>query len=418
MQSLDKLRPRLRSLALTPLLLMASTACESTVSGSDSEGDSFGAESSKQGITEDGDSQSEGSPSQKEATKVSVETPATDTVPDELPDSNQPVDDVEDSPEPESTTCEDVKHHACDADSDDPLHAIGINCPGETPQVQASFRGSDRARGVRSKFGTTQAFNPREGERYLVLGTGDLSKIDTPENGTGALNGPGAVQGPVCNADLGKEHDLPTLPAPMKTTGVGNRTCAEDPSLVGKGDCSNSIGLQWLAAPIGGGQIGAFDYNELRVKATVPDWAHSLSFDFSFMTVEYPEFFGKAYNDFFIVWLESEKWTGNISFDKNGRPISLNAGFFDYKDSSNPVLLDPACLFGCDAKELHDTCLEEHASTKWLTTSVGVTPGEEIELIFAIVDLGDSSLDSFAFIDNFHWGCEEQPEPETDPPPV
>lgn len=417
MQVLRKSSRCFGRLLFAPVLLMGAAACESTVGGSEDENDSFGAESSKQGISKEDAAQSDNKLSEKESDESPVDSPDTESVSAELPDSNQPVEEV-DTPEPEGTTCEDVKHQPCDAGSDDPLHAIGINCPGETPQVKASFRGADRARGIRSKFGTTEAFDPREGEKYLVLGTGDLSKIDTPESGSGALNGPSASKGPVCNADLGKEFDLSTLPAPMNTTGVGSKTCAEDPSLVGKGDCSNSIGLQWLAAPIGGGQIGAFDYNELRIKATVPEWAHSLSFDFSFMTVEYPEFFGKAYNDFFVVWLESKKWTGNISFDKNGRPISLNAGFFDYKDSSNPVLLDPACIIGCDAKELHDTCLAEHASTKWLTTTVGVTPGEEIELIFAIVDLGDSSLDSFAFIDNFHWGCKEQPKPETDPPPI
>lgn len=325
----------------------------------------------------------------------------------ELPDADGG--DPDEKPKSGGIDCDDHKHVACDEKSDDPFHAIGINCPGESPRIEASFRGSEKARGLRTSFGPSKAFDPREGSRYLVLGTGNINKLDTPEN---------SFDDNVCSVDLGKKFDLKTLPAPINVKRVGEKTCAEDPSLVGKGDCSNSIEAQWNAAALPGQGVrsGAHDYSEMRLKMTVPVWAKSLSFDFAFMTVEYPEFLKMAYNDFFVVWLESKKWTGNISFDKNGKPISLNAGFFDFKDSSRPVPLDQECLLGCDAPELHETCLKEHASTKWLTTSVGVTPGEEIELIFAIVDLGDSSLDSFAFIDNFQWGCEEQDEPETNPP--
>lgn len=360
--------------------------------------------------SESGGKNSNDKNSDSDGSKDPSESDTKKPTPDDIPDPNDPGNDPDANDTTHGVDCDDHKHKPCDAGSDDPLHAIGINCPGAKPQVEASFKGAKTARGVRSKLGNEGAFNPREGSQYLVLGTGKISKLDTPERSKGI--------DPVCSVDLGSQVDLPTLPAPMKTKGVGTKTCAEDPSLVGKGDCSNSIGPQWAAAAGPGAKQGAFDYSELRLKMKVPEWAKSLSFDFAFMTVEYPDFFQLAYNDFFVVWLESKKWTGNISFDKNGKPISLNAGFFDYKDSSRPVLKDPECLAGCDAKELHNSCLAEHASTKWLTTTVGVEPGEEIELIFAIVDLGDSSLDSFAFIDNFQWGCDEKSKPETDPPPI
>ena len=61
--------------------------------------------------------------------------------------------------------------------------------------------------------------------------------------------------------------------------------------------------------------------------------------------------------------------------------------------------------------------MEGHAGTKWLTSTVGVTPGENITLALAIFDLGDSVLDSYAIIDNFVWGCEEGQPPETIPTP-
>lgn len=329
-------------------------------------------------------------------------------------DPNQPKFDIG-IPEPEKKEgdipdCEDVIHRPCDKGSDDPLHAMGINCPGADPQIKASFVGTDNSRGVRSSLGKTDAFNPREGSKYLVLGTGKVAELDkeTPEGDND--------YGPrYCSDVLGK-IGVPgdKLPAPIKTNRVGTQDCEQNPALVGTGDCSNTIQAQWDAA--GSDKPRANDYAELRLKIKVPLWAKSLSYDFAFATVEYPGYYGKQYNDLFIAWLESKRWTGNVSFDDKGNPISLNAGFLDYRDAEKGTFNDPDCKNGCKAEELHGSCFKQHASTKWLRTSFGVTPGEEIELIFAIMDLHDPILDSYVLLDNFRWGCEDKGKPKTDPP--
>jgi hypothetical protein len=46
-----------------------------------------------------------------------------------------------------------------------------------------------------------------------------------------------------------------------------------------------------------------------------------------------------------------------------------------------------------------------HAGTDWLTSTAAVMPGEEITMVFAIMDLGDGDYDSFVLLDNFRWGC-------------
>lgn len=309
--------------------------------------------------------------------------------------------------------CEEVEHHPCDQNSKDPLHAIGINCPGEQPQINATFRGDPRSRAVRTSLGKTNAFAPREGARYLVLGSGIAAEMDKP-----TPMGDKDVYPTHCNDILGAKWSVgDKLPAPIKTNRVGAQDCKENPALVGTGDCSNTIQDQWEAAGGNGKKGRANDYAELRLKVKVPAWANSLSYQFSFLTTEYPVYFGQVFNDFFIAWLESEKWTGNISFDEKGKPISLNAGFLDYRDAVDGTHRDPDCKNGCEAPELHGTCLQRHAGTKWLTTKVGVTPGEEIELVFAIMDLSDSGLDSFVLIDDFRWSCDEQEKPETEDPP-
>ncbi len=283
-------------------------------------------------------------------------------------------------------------HVPCDNGTQDPFLAMGLNCPGEL-QVMATKTGDGGAIGVRSNFGAAGIFNAREGSQYAVIGSGlvaDLNK-ETPNGDFDA--------GPThCNDALGGSPDgLANLPAPIKINPVGG-DCLQNPGLVGSGDCSSTIQGQFQQ----GG--GANDYTELRFVLQVPEDVVSFSYDFAFFSVEYPYYYGSPFNDMYIGWLESEKWTGNISFDQNGNPISLNAGFLEFKDDGggNPVFAG--------------TCMRQHAGTNWLTTTAGVTPGEQITVVFAIFDLSDAILDSYAFLDNFKWGCEPTGKPSTMPP--
>jgi hypothetical protein len=129
------------------------------------------------------------------------------------------------------------------------------------------------------------------------------------------------------------------------------------------------------------------------------------SYDLAMFSTEYPDFYQTQYNDMFVAWLESEAWTGNVSFDEAGNPISLNAGFLDYKDAPNAY----DCPAPCNAPELQGTAMQGHAGTKWLTTSAPVTPGETIELIFAVFDLSDGVLDTVVLLDNWLWNCDGGP---------
>jgi len=287
----------------------------------------------------------------------------------------------------EGTFCEcDIPDHVpCDAAADTPLvRALGLNCPNEV-QVSITTWGSPAAIGKRNSFGNTNAFAPREGSQYIAMGSGRVDELD----GVGG-----------CNSNLGN-FNPGTLPAPLKGTNVGAQTCDENEALIGTGDCSNTIESQLV------GTVN--DYTELRFTAEVPLGVNSFSYDLAFFSYEYPDFYQSAFNDMYIGWLESEVWTGNISFDENGAPISLNAGFLDYRDANAPN--DPQCNGNCSAPELHGTCMQGHAGTKWLTTTAGVQPGETITVVFAIFDMSDSILDSYVFLDNFSWGCDGDSPP-------
>ncbi|HLT39947.1 MAG TPA: hypothetical protein VK034_26885, partial [Enhygromyxa sp.] len=104
-------------------------------------------------------------------------------------------------------------------------------------------------------------------------------------------------------------------------------------------------------------------------------------------------------------------WTGNVSYDEQHRPVSLNSSFLEYRDGN--ANNDPVCQNGCTAPELHGTCMQGHAGTAWLRTTAAVVPGETITVVFAVFDVGDSVLDSFVFLDNFRWGCDGGGAPST-----
>lgn len=283
-----------------------------------------------------------------------------------------------------------LPHVPCDQNSSDPFNAIGLGCPGElaiTPSVDAHPDGM----GIRTSFGGTAAYDPREGSSYFVLSTGHVAELEDEPTSPGD-------QIYHCNKwfSPGDGMDTTSFPAPIDAHDVGG-DCLGNPGLVGTGDCSNTIESQFQ-------QSGwKYDYQEIRLSVTVPADAHALAFDVAYFTTEWPVFAGQNYNDMFIAWLEGSNWTGNISFDDSGHALSLNAAFFDYQDQNG------------DLPEFAGTCMRYGAGTPWLTSTAQVVPGDQIELVFAIFDLDDVNLDSFVFLDNFRWLCEGDGGPSTVP---
>ncbi len=133
---------------------------------------------------------------------------------------------------------------------------------------------------------------------------------------------------------------------------------------------------------------------EVAVQVSVSLDVVLLSYDFAFFSTESPDDFGSRFNGMYVGWLESEAWTGNISFDAGSNRIALNAGFLDFRDDANNL------------PEFAGTRMRQHAGTGRLTSSAGVVPGEHITVAFTISDLSDSLLDSDVFLDNFQRSCD------------
>lgn len=264
---------------------------------------------------------------------------------------------------------------ACGVDSACPgaLKCVNNHC---SRVLTAGFNSDAdaRARTIAAKFAQNGPFVPKMGKSMVVLSTG-LAEYD------------------------------PKQTCPQSGTGFTNTHVDPDPTATDK---------------------EANDYIEFVLEILVPTNAQSFDFDFHFFSTEYPEWVGSAYNDTFWVQLISKKFTGNISFDKNGTPIRINNSFFDICDPSpskpqtSKMCSQPAALLDGTgyAKDCNDGFPSGEAnggSTGWLHTTSPVTPGEKIKLVFSIFDKGDNILDSAVLIDNFRWKLAPASKPQTGP---
>lgn len=152
------------------------------------------------------------------------------------------------------------------------------------------------------------------------------------------------------------------------------------------------------------------DVTILRVDLDVPDGANCLSFDFKFLSEEYPVYVGSSYNDAFIAELNESTWTtaqttivapDNFAFDQDGEVVSINStGLGGMTPQSGVDTAFDGGVFGGG-----DT---NGAATVRLAASTEVSPGANA-LYLSIFDQGDRALDSAVFLDNLRVGYTPDP---------
>lgn len=172
----------------------------------------------------------------------------------------------------------------------------------------------------------------------------------------------------------------------------------------------------------------------LELQIRVPTNATGYSFNFKFYSFEFPDWVcdTSGYNDQFVAlvspppagaYVPTGSTFGNISFDSNNHPVSVNMGFFDVCDSSTPkrfashcisaggtcpAIPSPYCplgvgdLAGTGFDVWHST-VGPAGATRWLKTQAPAQPGSIITVRFAIWDAGNSQFDSTVLVDNFQW---------------
>lgn len=158
----------------------------------------------------------------------------------------------------------------------------------------------------------------------------------------------------------------------------------------------------------------------LEVQLRAPTNATGYKFFFKFYSFEFPEYVCTAYNDQFIALVNPAPVgaiNGNVSFDSNSNPVSVNIAFFDACDPAGignyasvcggcQTPPNPYCPSGTDQLQgngFDGSWFQDAGGTSWLQTTAPILPGEEFSVRFTIWDTGDSAWDSTALVDGFQW---------------
>ena len=138
---------------------------------------------------------------------------------------------------------------------------------------------------------------------------------------------------------------------------------------------------------------GARDVVIMRIDLRVPAKANCLSFNFRFLSEEYPEFVGDVFNDSFVAELDHSTWKTGTTADPE-----VNApGNFAVDSEGNAIRINKAGVETMRRASAKGTTFD--GATRLLRASTPVTPGNH-HLYLSIFDQGDRIYDSAVFLDN------------------
>jgi hypothetical protein len=153
-------------------------------------------------------------------------------------------------------------------------------------------------------------------------------------------------------------------------------------------------------SPSCAGGSDVYDDVALQLVLRSPSNAKGYKFDFAFYSFEYPEWVCTTYNDQFIALVNPPPMgaiNGNISFDNQSNPVSVNIAFFQVC-SGCPLGTARLAGTGFDGSWGDDA-----GATDWLTTEAPIEGLDQFTIRFAIWDTGDQVWDSSALLDHFQW---------------
>lgn len=138
----------------------------------------------------------------------------------------------------------------------------------------------------------------------------------------------------------------------------------------------------------------AHDVTILKISLNVPANVNCLSFDYRFLTEEYPEYVGTPYNDGFIAELDKNTWTATGT--NVNAPISAPANFAG-DASGRAISVNAASSARMSAGLATDTTYD--GATPLLRAATPIKPGVHT-LYLSIFDQSDHFVDSAAFVEN------------------
>jgi Bacterial Ig-like domain (group 1) len=256
----------------------------------------------------------------------------------------------------------------------------------------------------------------------FTSGAASAAVTPVPNNAAGALaiaNAMAATPGLVTGASF---VTAPPLDSP---NGTADSALTEFPTngstfgILTSGSVANvdDPGL-FTSIDLGGGNVRGdtdLDVSILKVDLTAPQGSNCLTFDFKFLSEEFPFYVGSQFNDAFIAELDSSTWTtsgsaisapNNFAFDGNGDVVSVNSTGIGGMSAANGT----GTAYDGDGSTSIPPPAGGSAggATVLLSASTQVTPGAH-SVYLSIFDQGDHILDSAVFLDNLVVGFVPDP---------
>ena len=179
---------------------------------------------------------------------------------------------------------------------------------------------------------------------------------------------------------------FPTAGSTYTILTSGDTNLADDPN-----DAGNS------GVDLGGGNVRGdtgFDVTILKIDLNVPQGRNCLTFDFRFLSDEFPELVNSSYNDAFIAELDTSDWS------TSGSDITAPHNFA-FDPSNNVISINAAGAASMSAGQATGTTYD--GATPLLSASSPVAAGAH-SLYLSIFDQGDGVYDSAVFLDNLFLG--------------
>jgi len=136
---------------------------------------------------------------------------------------------------------------------------------------------------------------------------------------------------------------------------------------------------------------GTSDAVMMRLKFRVPKGKNCLSFEFKFLSDEFPEYVNSAFNDAFIAELDKTTWDSS-----RNNPVIESPRNFARDSRGNPIRVNT--VGNARVKRRHARGTTYDAATRTLRAQRPVTRGKHT-LFLSIFDQGDRQFDSAVFLD-------------------
>ena len=190
-----------------------------------------------------------------------------------------------------------------------------------------------------------------------------------------------------------------------------------------QGSLESDLGISGAVDPAPASlQDGAeiHDLTQFHMTLVIPSNVFGFSFDYIFLTSEYPEWICSEFNDTFYGLATGDPAINggqltNLTFDVPGGQINTNNQWIEqapnwslsiagtgYEDAEPfPMCGLGSGIPGCTPPNPCPAFIG--STTGWLRTTSPATPGATVTITFSIHDEGDGVLDSAVAIDNFQW---------------